>query len=292
MRVLVCGSHGFIGRRIVKTLRDQGHHVLCGAREGADVAMDFVGDDDIDLWAHRLAGVDAVINAVGILRDRLTAPMRAIHTAAPVALFEACARQGVMRVIQVSALGLDQSATLYATTKRTADEHLTDLTRRGKLDGVALRPSVVFGHGGQSTSLFLAMAQWPAIGLPREAFSARIQPVHVDDLSGVVASLLGAHFNFKGVLNCVGPQSLTIAALVNSLRAQANRSPAWQLPMPDWITRFSAWLGDAIPVTPWGSETLALMRQATEADDRTFRRILGHPACPPSEFLGYAKCLS
>ena len=75
------------------------------------------------------------------------------------------------------------------------------------------------------------MARWPAIALPREAFSARIQPVHVDDLSGAVASLLGAHFNFKGVLNCVGPQSLTIAALVASLRAQANRSPAWQLPM-------------------------------------------------------------
>src|SRR5256885_11541739 len=97
---------------------------------------------------------------------------------------------GVRRVVQISALGIEGSATRYATTKRTADEHLLALTAAGHLQGCVVRPSVVFGAGGASSEMFLSMARLPALLLPRPVLQARVQPVAVRDLAEAVAGLV------------------------------------------------------------------------------------------------------
>ena len=56
-----------------------------------------------EAWLPHLAGIDAVINAVGVLRDSAGRPLQAMHADAPIALFDACAAAGVRRVVQISA---------------------------------------------------------------------------------------------------------------------------------------------------------------------------------------------
>ena len=129
--------------------------------------LDFSKALTAEAWLPHLAGIDAVINAVGVLRDSAGRPLQAMHADAPIALFDACAAAGVRRVVQISALGIAHSATRYASTKRAADEHLLALTEQGRLNGCVLRPSVVFGAGGASSQLFLALARLPALLLPR-----------------------------------------------------------------------------------------------------------------------------
>ncbi len=103
MKVLVCGAGGFIGRHIVQQLRAP--DTAC--RRAALREMDYGRDLQAETWLPRVKGIDAVINAVGVLRDSRARPMNAVHHLAPAALFEACAQAGVRRVIHVSALGID-----------------------------------------------------------------------------------------------------------------------------------------------------------------------------------------
>ncbi|WZB69924.1 NAD-dependent epimerase/dehydratase family protein [Achromobacter xylosoxidans] len=110
---------------------------------------------------------------MAVRRDRPARTPQAMHADAPIALFDACAAAGVRRVVQISALGIAHSATRYASTKRAADEHLLALTEQGRLNGCVLRPSVVFGAGGASSQLFLALARLPALLLPRAVLEAR-----------------------------------------------------------------------------------------------------------------------
>ena len=121
--VLVCGASGFVGRRIVRALREAGLAVT----EGNSRTQDFQQDLSPDLWLPRVTGFDAVVNAVGLLRDTPRRQLEPVHHRAPAALFEACARAGVTRVIQISANGVAHSPTRYATTKRAADEVLLRL---------------------------------------------------------------------------------------------------------------------------------------------------------------------
>ena len=281
MNVLVCGARGFVGRAACEALRRRGHRVVAAAsaRSNAeDVVVDFARDTDPATWAARLAGVDAVVNAVGVLRDSRRRPIVAAHERVPRALFEACARAGVRRVVQVSALGIAGSRTLYARTKLAAESALLAQVDGGRLDGVVVRPSVVFGADGASSRLFLALARLPTLLLPAAVRTTRVQPVAVAELAEVLAGLVDAPPPATRVLAAVGPEPVVLGDFIASLRAQAGRAPARVGTLPGALARWSARAGDVIPISPWCSESLALLGADNTADPAPFEHALGRRA--------------
>lgn len=287
MKVLLCGARGFIGRHIAAALRAAGHEVLAtvsGPPGPGELRVDFARDTTAAAWLPRLAGIDAVVNAVGVLRDTPRRPIAAVHLLTPMALFAACAQAGVRRVLHVSALGIDANDTPYARTKRAAELQLQERTDAGQLDGVVLRPSVVYGLGGASASLFDALALSPLLPLPGPALRSRIQPVHVDDLAQAAVQLLGARRAFNGSVAVVGPRAMSLADFIAELRTSRGRRAARTLALPEWLTRASARLGDACPVTPWGSQTLALLCADNTADASAIRDLLGREPRDPAQF--------
>lgn len=292
MRVLVCGGRGFIGRHIAAALRSAGHEVLAtvsGHPGPGEMRVDFARDTTAAAWLPRLAGIDAVVNAVGVLRDSPRRPMTAVHLLAPMALFAACAQAGVRRVIHLSALGIDSGTTPYAHTKRSAERQLLERGARGELDGVVLRPSVVYGLGGASSRLFDTLSQLPVLPLPSAAVSAQLQPIHVSDLADGVARLLDPAAPRHGSIDAAGPRAMTLAAFIGELRTQRGRAPARTWALPDRLTQLSARLGDVLPLTPWGTQTLALLSVDNTADPGPLRALLGREALDPSRFAASAR---
>lgn len=283
MRILLCGASGFIGQQIATAFRQAGHTVVARGRRSVP-GLDFVHATAAADWAQHLAGVDAVVNAAGVLRDSARAPIEAIHATAPIALFEACAQAGVRRVVQVSALGIEGNDTRYAQTKRAADVRLLHLTQTDRLDGLVLRPSVVFGLGGASSRLFHALSHLPWLLLPRPVMQARVQPLAVAELAEAVAALVATPQR-RGLLELGGPQALTLADFIGSLRAQRGDPPARMLALPGWATRLSARIGDHLPGSPWCRETLALLATDNVAAPATLSALLGRPATPPGALL-------
>jgi len=221
---------------------------------------------------------------VGVLRDSARTPMDRIHAAAPQALFEACSQAGVRRVIHVSALGIERNPTRYAQTKRAADEALLRLTLEGRLDGLVLRPSIVFGADGESSRLFIALSRLPMLWMPRPVLHARVQPLAVGELAEAIALLL-VQQDRRGLMELGGPEALTLGEFIASLRMQRGLAPALVLPLSEWATRISAWLGDRVPVSPWCSETLALLASDNVAAPERLAQLLGRAVTPPSALL-------
>jgi uncharacterized protein YbjT (DUF2867 family) len=299
MNILLCGASGFIGQAIAQALRTAGHRVVGtssgqqaagGARSapGEHIVVDFNNDTDATTWLPRLAGIDAVLNAVGVLRDTRQRPIKAVHELTPRALFDACAQAGVRRVIQVSALGIVGSDTAYARTKLAADTHLLALAEQGKLDAAVLRPSIVFGKGGASSQLFMGLARSPLLCLPQAVIRARVQPVAVQDLALAIARLLGEQAAFTGVLHGVGPTPLSMADFIASLRAQLGSGKALVVPLPGPLTQLSARIGDLIPAMPWCSETMAMLATDNVAPPQPFATVLGRAPVAPADLVKMA----
>src|SRR4051812_20619119 len=133
MRVLLTGATGLIGGAILQALLHEGHDVVCAVRSPARLPVrdprctalvaDLASVPTQDWWTPQLRGIDAVVNAVGILREQGSQTFDALHHRAPAELFRACAAAGVRCVVQVSALGADANATTpYQTSKRAADD--------------------------------------------------------------------------------------------------------------------------------------------------------------------------
>ncbi len=287
MHVLLTGANGFIGRHLLARLTAAGHRVVPAVRRPAEadrllpappasIAVDLNRDTRVEDWLPRLAGIDAVVNCAGVLQGRRGQSIAAIHDAAPRALFAACARAGVRRVVQISAISAEAAAgTDYARTKRAADEALM-ATDRAALDWVILRPSLVYGAGAfGGTALFRALAALPfAIPVPgngRQVF----QPIHLDDLAATVLRALEDPALRHRVLDPVGPDRLTLTEILVDLRRWLGFAPApavVAVPMP--LIRLAARLGDVLG-GPVNRTALRQMQHGNAGDPAPFVAATG-----------------
>ena len=283
MRVLICGGTGFLGKHIVSALTQLGHDPVVRSRHSSP-ALDFGQCITPEPWLEHLQGIGAVINAVGALRDQPDQDLQTLHMKAPAALFDACTQAGIQRVVQVSALGVDKGDTLYATTKRAADDYLLALGQLGQLNPVVVRPSIIFGAGGASSKLFLMLANLPLLPLPAVMHRAHIQPVAVRDLAEVLAKMAISDTP-SGVVEIGGPQPVSIERFIASLRMQMQYGPAKVRLLPDWVSSASARLGDRLPWMPWCSEAAALLENDNTTAPQTLATLLGREPVDISQML-------
>jgi uncharacterized protein YbjT (DUF2867 family) len=116
MKVLVTGATGLIGAALCARLAARGHDVVRVLRrsrpdsllEGRTVVLDMMKAVRPDDWSPHLAGVDAVVNCAGVLQDSAREDTWRVHSNGASALFLACERAGVRRVIHFSAIGVDR----------------------------------------------------------------------------------------------------------------------------------------------------------------------------------------
>lgn len=284
MRILVCGASGFIGSALTHGLRAAGHEVVRGVRhprEPGDMAIDYAHDTDPATWKPRLAGIDAVVNAVGIIVERPGIRFLDAHERAPIALFHACAQAGVRRVVQISALGADTGDTTYFRTKLAADLALMSQP----LEWQVLRPSLVYGENGASASSFRTLASLPLIAIPSLPRTARFQPVHIDDVVDAVVLALDPRTPAGQCIDCVGATRHPLREMLSTYRSAFRFGPALWLPIPRPVMALTARITGLVPGLPLNPETWRMLQQGSAADAGGFCRFLGRAPKGLAQFI-------
>lgn len=258
MKILVTGAYGFIGSAVTARLAADGHEILGlgrrveeAARQRPDIrwiALDIARATSPEDWLPHLAGVDAVVNCAGALQDGGSDDIRGVHVDGTVALFAACERAGVRRVVHVSAIGIDrETPTEFSATKLVAD---TDLARR-ELDWVILRPSVVYGRSAYGGSALLrAAAALPGF-VPVFPDTAELQVVHLDDVAETIAFFVNTAAPAKLALELAGPERLSFTDIVKRYRRWLGFGDAREISVPRWVATAAFRLGDAVSRLGW-----------------------------------------
>ncbi len=273
MVVLITGATGFIGRRLTAALRARGHRVIAVARHAAHedaIAADFTRDLDPSVWTTRLAGVDVVVNAVGIIREHGSQAFENIHTRTPQALFAACARAGVKKIVQISALGADRGNTRYFTSKHAADRFVESLPLRWTI----VQPSLVFGAGGTSASLFTLLASLPVIPLPGGGHQ-QVQPIHIEDVVSAVQEIIETSEMDQRRVALVGPEPVTLKEFLRRLRARLQLPRARFISIPAGLMRAAATVAEHLPGSLLDRETLSMLNAGNTAPPDDTQRLLG-----------------
>ena len=299
MHVLITGASGFIGQRIAQALLARGCRVTAAGRSpGADprlgfIAADFSRDTQAAAWRPRVRGVDVVINTVGIFRETATQRFAQLHVAAPRALFEACAHEGVRGVVQLSALGADEYATTaYHLSKKAADDALAALPLRSAI----VQPSLVFGPGGGSAELFKTLATLP-FGLRLGSGPQPVQPIHIDDAAEALARL-AMQWNEPARtmptggsrrIALVGPQAMPLQDYLAALRSALGLGRQRVGTLPRAAARALARLGDILPRLPINGDALSMLERGNTADPTATAELLGRPPRPVAEFIPAAQ---
>lgn len=266
MKILITGASGFLGRHISRALIREGHQLVAVSRQAG---VDFRSMRSASDWRVWLDDMDAVINCAGIIAERGGNSFAAIHTAAPSALFDACVEQGVKRVIQISALGVEHAnPTPYQSSKAQADRHLQTLP----LDWFILRPSLVYGPEGSSTRFFTRLASLPVVPLIAQGQQC-VQPVHVDDVVATILQCLSVS-TAQQIINVVGPEQLSFAEWLLRLRHQSGKGRAATISVPyAVVSRFAFLLSPFLQLM--NADNLRMLQQGNCADVQPLIQFLG-----------------
>lgn len=261
--VLVLGADGFIAGYLIAALLRRGWRVLRGVRmHGGRALRDDERLCDLTMmtapqhWRDALDGVDAVVNAAGILRETGRQTFDAIHVDGPLALARACVDAGVRRFVQISALGLPADGAFIAS-KHRFDETLAALP----LSAVALRPSVVYSATGSygGTSMLRALAALPfAHALPGDGRWS-IQPIAAEDLGELVARAVDN--DVRGIHEVGGPEIMSLRDYQNAWRAWLRIPGTRAIAVPEALVGLQVTVGESLGNGPMGQTMWRMLRR-------------------------------
>lgn len=288
MRILITGANGFIAREIIAHLTTAGHEIIACAHNKVlenvpythVFKADFTKATTPGYWLPHLINVDVVINCVGVFQTIQEKTMWNIHYEAPKALFEACVLQGVKKIIQISALGVDKVDVPYAKSKLALDNHLQTL----EIDSAILRPGLVYGKGSYGgSSLFRGLAGFPfIIPMPGRGAEQLQQPVHINDLTHIVEKTLT--LPGKQILCVVGEEKISVKDLLVKLRHWLGFKKAWPLVVPDIFIRLGAKIGNYIPNSPLSETGVKMMTVDNTASKAEMQNLENEVHIKPRSF--------
>jgi NADH dehydrogenase len=289
--ILVTGGTGFVGPKIVRKLRADGHDVRCLVRDpsraggveglGAELVEGDVTDrSSLDAAA---AGCDVVIHLVAIIAGRRE-EFEGVMEQGTRNLVDAAKAAGVRRFILMSALGTSDE-TRDLVPYYHAKWEMERTVRESGLEYVIFRPSFVFGSDGGALQQFKRVARLSPVTPIVGSGDRKLQPIWVDDVAVYFAAAVDAPAAANRTFELGGPDVVTWNDFWARLKeARGLRRPS--LHVPTSIMRVQATVLERLPKPPVTRDQLTMLEAGDNVvTDTAAVETFGLPLVPLDEQL-------
>ncbi len=258
MKIFVTGGSGFLGKRVIKSLIQDGHTVFALARSPAS------SKTVEDLGATAVVGDLASVTNLSIPLKTIEV---VVHCAAPVefwgawetyqrgivdataALVKVCQDSGVKRFVHISSesvlqdkdslLNVDENLpypqepnSYYGKSKKIVEEYL--LKHPGKMEIVILRPTFIWGPGCPA---FITISKKVKSGefMWIDQGQASFEAVHVDNVAEAIRLSITRGSDRRVYLLTDGEDSTVRGFFENIFKALSLKSPRASVPL--WLMK-------------------------------------------------------
>ena len=266
MKILVTGATGFIGTQLSETLANSGHEVRYTARALAPnssatpeiVSCDLESADNLD---HLTTGCDAIIHLAGrahVMSDN-PATSESLYFSANVdvtrRLAQSAARAGVKRMILISSVKVNGESTTidapftsqdtpnpqdpYGRSKTQAEQVLWDVASTSELEGVVIRPPLVYGPGVRANFASLIGIVNRGMPLPLGSIHNKRSFVAIDNLIDCIATALRSSNAVGQTFLVSDGNDLSTPELIRYIASALHKSPTL-FPFPPVLLKLAA----------------------------------------------------
>ena len=267
-RVLVTGASGFIARHLIQALACSGDvHVVALTRspdtigrEGRYVEVVRGSVLDTDRYEPLLPDIDAVIHLAAMTGKATLRAFDEVNVGGTARLVAACQAAGSRPILHVSTIAVrypNVDRYPYAQSKQRAEE----IVRGSGLPFTILRPTIVLGRDSAAWHSFSTLIR-PSLVIVPGSGRAAVQPLHVDDLAALMATLIRAS-SFDGKTHDVGgSEELTVKTFLERAHAACYGDTARFVHLP---------LSVLLPVLRLGEKLAFSLMPATAGQFSVFR---------------------
>src|SRR5215468_5641048 len=264
--VAVFGGTGFIGRRIVRQLREGGTRVRAVSRHPGRAEDDGIEQIAADAHDERsvaaaVAGADGVVNAISLYVQHGSATFHSVHVEAAGTIARAAKEAGTRRFVHISGIGANTASPSAYIRSRGEGEAAVQTAFPG---AVIVRPAVMFAMGDAFLTTILRLLRslpaYPVFGDGR----TRLQPVYADDVAAAIARILRQSQKPYSVYELAGPRVYSYEELLRTIARMAGLRPVLVR------TPFALWgvlggLAEMLPQPPLTRNQVELMQIDTTA---------------------------
>ena len=266
MKILVTGANGFVGSQLSEALAKSGHEVRNTARSlapnisttGELITCDLESTDNLD---HLTTGCDAIVHLAGrahVMSDN-PATSESLYISANVdvarKLAQSAARTGVKRMILMSSVKVNGESTTidtpftshdapnpqdpYGRSKTQAEQALWEVTSTSGLEGVVIRPPLVYGPGVRANFASLIGIVDRGIPLPLGSIQNKRSFVSLDNLVDLISTTLQSPNAAGNTFLVSDGNDLSTPELVRSIASALRKSPTL-IPIPSALLKLAA----------------------------------------------------
>lgn len=281
-RVLVTGSSGYVGGRLVSPLLDEGWSVRCLARTPAKLAA-AQWADDVEIVAGDAGGdLDAAMAevdvAVYLIHSIGQGDNWAQREQTDAENFgRAAARAGVRRIIYLGGLGRDDDdLSVHLQSRHEVGRALGD----AGVAVVELRAGVIIGSGSASFEMLRYLVEVLPIMVTPRWVTTRCQPIAIADVIDILVRAVTTQHPLPPIVEIGGPEVVSYAEMMGIYAQVAGLARRRLIKVPLLTPGLSSrWVGLVTPVpVPLARELVeSLVNEVTIGDAPAPLWLRGEP---------------
>jgi uncharacterized protein YbjT (DUF2867 family) len=265
----VFGGTGFVGRRVVRYLREVGTKVRIVSRHqgrAEDDGIERIAGDAHDerCVEAAFAGADGAVNAISLYVEQGSDTFHSVHVEAAGKIARAARQAGIRRFVHISGIGANTASPSTYIRSRSEGEAAVQTAFPG---AVIVRPAVMFAADDAFLTTILRLLRslpaYPIFGDGR----TRLQPVHADNVAAAIAQILRQSQKPYPVYELAGPRIYSYEELLRTIARIARLRPMFlRIPFALWDAL--AGLAERLPHPPLTRNQVELMQIDTTASER------------------------
>ena len=252
--ITVFGGTGFLGRRIVRRLRDRAFPVRIASRHpdrrhrqsyADDPQLEFVEANihDERSVADALAGAYGAVNAVSLYVEDGQQTFHSVHVESAQRVAAQAHRAGVKRLVHVSGIGADATSQSRYIRKRGEGELAV---RAAFADALFVRPAVMFGpNDALLTTVLKLLRQFPIYPMFGRGLT-RFQPAYVEDVAEAIGRIMQLAETPAMIFELGGPRVYSYEEFLRAVAHQVGIAPLL-IPVPFVVWQALTWTFEMLP---------------------------------------------